>query len=73
MLLWLATGWLLFRHFHYDLPTATLASSPGGMSEVVSTVNQGGADVVIVTFVHLVRLSSIVVVVPVLVVVFFGS
>ncbi len=72
MLLWLVTGWLLLKLFHYDLPTAALASSPGGMSEIVSTANQGGADVVIVTFVHLVRLSSIVVVVPVLVAVFFG-
>jgi uncharacterized membrane protein AbrB (regulator of aidB expression) len=43
------------------------------MSEVVSTASQGGADVVIVTFIHLVRLSSIVVVVPVLVVLFFGG
>ncbi|MCA1737784.1 MAG: AbrB family transcriptional regulator, partial [Actinobacteria bacterium] len=73
MLLWLATGWLLFRIFQYDLPTAILASSPGGMSEVVSTASKGGADVVIVTFIHLVRLSSIVVVVPVLVVLFFGG
>lgn len=55
------------------LPTAALASSPGGMSEVVSTANQGGADMVIVTFVHLVRLNSIVIVVPVIVVVFFGG
>lgn len=72
MLLWLVTGWLLLRLFGFDLPTAALASSPGGMSEIVSTANQGGADVVTVTFVHLVRLSSIVVVVPLLVALFFG-
>ncbi len=72
LLLWLATGWLLLKLFGFDLPTAALASSPGGMSEIVSTANQGGADVVIVTFVHLIRLSSIVVVVPLLVALFFG-
>ncbi|HZG62369.1 MAG TPA: AbrB family transcriptional regulator [Rubrobacteraceae bacterium] len=72
MLLWLLTGWLLLKIFGFDLPTAALASSPGGMSEIVSTANQGGADVVIVTFVHLVRLSSIVVVVPLLVALLFG-
>ena len=72
MLLWFVTGWLLLRLFGFDLPTAALASSPGGMSEIVSTANQGGADVVVVTFVHLVRLSSIVVVVPLLVALFFG-
>jgi membrane AbrB-like protein len=72
MLLWLLTGWLLLKLFGFDLPTAALASSPGGMSEIVSTANQGGADVVIVTFVHLVRLSSIVVVVPLLVALLFG-
>lgn len=71
MLLWLVTGWLLLRLFGFDLPTAVLASSPGGMSEIVSTAHQGGADVVMVTFVHLVRLSSIVVVVPLLVALLF--
>jgi membrane AbrB-like protein len=72
MLLWLVAGWLLVKVFRYDLPTAALASSPGGMSEVVATANQAGADVVIVTFVHLVRLGTIIVVVPVLVTLFFG-
>lgn len=72
MLLWLVTGWLLVKLFDYDLPTAALASSPGGMSEVVSTAGQAGADEMVVTFVHLVRLSTVVVVVPVLVALFFG-
>jgi membrane AbrB-like protein len=72
MLLWLVAGWLLVKVFRYDLPTAALASSPGGMSEVVATANQAGADVVIVTFVHLVRLGTIIIVVPVLVTLFFG-
>lgn len=72
MLLWLATCWLLVKLFRYDLATAALASAPGGMSEIVSTAGGAGADEVVVTFVHLVRLSTIVIVVPVLVALFFG-
>jgi membrane AbrB-like protein len=72
MLLWLALGWLLVRLFRYDLSTATLASTPGGMSAVISTAGPAGADVVIVTFFHLMRLSTIIVVVPVLVALIFG-
>jgi membrane AbrB-like protein len=72
MLLWLAMGWLLVRFFRYSLPTATLASSPGGISAAISTAGQAGADVVIVTFTHLMRLSTIIVVVPVLVALVFG-
>jgi uncharacterized protein len=72
MLLWLALGWLLVRLFRYDLSTATLASTPGGMSAVISTAGPAGADVVIVTFFHLVRLSTIIVVVPVLVALIFS-
>lgn len=67
MLLWLAIGWLLARFFRYGLPTATLASSPGGMSTVISTAGEAGADTVIVTFIHLMRLSTIIIFVPVLV------
>jgi membrane AbrB-like protein len=72
MLLWLTLGWLLVRLFRYDLSTATLASTPGGMSAVISTAGPAGADVVIVTFFHLMRLSTIIVVVPVLVALIFG-
>jgi uncharacterized protein len=71
MFLWLGTGWLLAKAFRYDLPTSVLASTPGGLSEVVSTSGQTNADVVIVTFIHLVRLSTIIVVVPILVALVF--
>lgn len=71
MLLWLALGWLLVKLFRYDLSTAALASTPGGMSAVISTAGPAGADVVIVTFFHLMRLSTIIVVVPVLVAIIF--
>ncbi len=71
MLLWPLMSWMLVRLFGYDLATATLASTPGGLSGVVATASEAEADEVVVTFVHLVRLSTIVVVVPVLVALFF--
>jgi uncharacterized protein len=71
MLLWPLMSWMLARLFDYDLATATLASTPGGLSGVVATASEVEADEVVVTFVHLVRLSTIVVVVPVLVALFF--
>jgi membrane AbrB-like protein len=64
MLLWFLTSWLLVRFFHYDLSTSALASSPGGLSGVVPAAGEAGADEVVVTFIHLVRLSMIVAVVP---------
>ncbi|MDP8952576.1 MAG: AbrB family transcriptional regulator [Actinomycetota bacterium] len=73
MLLWFLMSWLLVRFFHYDLSTAALASSPGGLSGVVPAAGEAGADEVVVTFIHLVRLSVIVAVVPLVVVLFFGG
>jgi membrane AbrB-like protein len=72
MVLWFTMSWLLVRFFRYDLPTATLAPSPGAMSAVISTADEAGADTVVVTFIHLVRLNAVIVVVPVLVSLFFG-
>jgi uncharacterized membrane protein AbrB (regulator of aidB expression) len=62
---------MLVRLFGYDLVTAILASTPGGLSGVVATASEAEADEVVVTFVHLVRLSTIIVVVPILVALFF--
>lgn len=73
MLLWVAMSWLLVKLFHYDLATSALASSPGGLSGVIPAASDAKADKVVVTFVHLVRLSTIVVAVPVIVALFFGS
>ena len=72
MVLWFAMSWLLVRFFRYDLPTATLAPSPGAISAVVSTADEARADTVIVTFIHLVRLNAVIVVVPLLVTLFFS-
>ncbi len=73
MLLWFATGWMLVRLFRYDVPTSALASTPGGMSGIIATASSSGADEVVVTFIHLVRLSTIIVVVPILVALVFGG
>ena len=72
MVLWLVMSWLLVRFFKYDLPTATLGPSPGAISAVISTADEAGADPVVVTFIHLVRLNAVIIVVPVLVSLFFS-
>jgi membrane AbrB-like protein len=72
MLLWLATGWLLAKLFRYDISTSALASSPGGISGVIAA-SEAGADEVVVTFIHLLRLSLVIVVVPVFVALVFGG
>ncbi len=72
MLFWLAASWLLVRLSGYGLSTAALASTPGGISGVIPVAEEADADAVVVTFMHLVRLSTVVVVVPILVTVFFG-
>lgn len=67
LLLWVAASWGLARLFGYDSLTALFAAAPGGMSEVISTAGQSGADTVVVAFTHLVRLSAIIIFVPVLI------
>ena len=66
MVLWFAASWLFARLFSYDVPTAALASSPGGISGVIPAANQAGVGVAVVSFVQLLRLGTIVAVVPVL-------
>jgi len=73
LLLWLLLSWMLVKLFGYDLSTSALASSPGGISGVVPAADDVGADAVVVTFIHLVRLSTIVAVVPVIVALFFSG
>lgn len=70
LLMWLVMWWVLSRFFGYDLTTAAFATVPGGMSEVIAASSEAGADVVAVAFVHLLRLSAIVLVVPALIVQF---
>ena len=73
MLFWLVASWLLVKLSGYGLSTSALASTPGGISGVIPVAEETDADAVVVTFMHLVRLSTVVVVVPVLVTLFSGS
>ena len=72
MLFWLAASWLLVKLSGYGLSTSALASTPGGISGVIPAAEETGADAVVVTFMHLVRLSTVVVVVPTIITLFFG-
>ena len=71
MLFWLGTAWLLVKLSGYGLSTSALASTPGGLSGVIPAAEETDADAVVVTFMHLVRLSAIVVFVPIIVTAFF--
>ncbi|TCJ18086.1 hypothetical protein E0L93_06620 [Rubrobacter taiwanensis] len=67
MLLWISMSLLLARLFGQDNLTAAFAAAPGGMGEVIATASSAGANTVVVAFIHLVRLSTIIVVVPALI------
>jgi len=73
LVLWLLGSWLIIKLFNYDPLTAALAGSPGGISGVVPAANQAGADVAVVSFTQLIRLGTIVALVPVFVALFFGG
>ncbi len=64
MLLWPLLYLMLLRLFAYEGTTALLASAPGGMSEIVSSAPDAGADPTVVAFGHLVRLTAVIIVIP---------
>ena len=67
MLVWLVAGYLLVRVFGFDPRTASFASAPGGMGTLLSITGETGADLVKVAFIHLLRLSATILVVPLLI------
>ena len=73
MLVWLVAGYLLVRVFGFDPRTASFASAPGGMGTLLSITGETDADLVKVAFIHLLRLSATIVVVPLLVTTFFAG
>lgn len=73
MLVWLAAGYLLVRVFGFDPRTASFASAPGGMGTLLSITGETDADLVKVAFIHLLRLSATILVVPLLVAAFFAG
>jgi membrane AbrB-like protein len=64
MLLWTLAYFVLRRVFAYGAATALLASAPGGMSDIVSSAPEAGADLTLVAFGHLVRLTTVIVALP---------
>ena len=71
MVVWVLAGYVLVWVFGFDRRTATFASAPGGMGILLSIIGETDADLVTVAFTHLFRLSTTIVVVPVLAEVFF--
>jgi len=67
MLVWLVAGYLLVRVFGFDPRMASFASAPGGMGTLLSITGETGADLVKVAFIHLLRLSATILVVPLLI------
>jgi hypothetical protein len=73
MLVWLVAGYLLVRVFGFDPRTASFAAAPGGMATLISITGETDADLVKVAFIHLLRLSATILVVPLLVAAFFAG
>ena len=71
MVVWIVAGYLLVWLFGFDPQTATFASAPGGMGILLSIIGETDAYLVTVAFTHLLRLSTTIVVVPVLATAFF--
>jgi uncharacterized membrane protein AbrB (regulator of aidB expression) len=71
MVVWILAGYLLVWLFGFDSRTGTFASAPGGMGILLSIIGETDADLVTVAFTHLLRLSTTIVVVPVVAAAFF--
>jgi uncharacterized protein len=71
MVVWILAWYLLVWLFGFDSRTATFASAPGGMGILLSIIGETDADLVTVAFTHLLRLSTTIVVVPVVAATFF--
>jgi uncharacterized protein len=71
MVVWILAGYLLVWLFGFDPRTGTFASAPGGMGILLSIIGETDADLVTVAFTHLLRLSTTIVVVPVVAAAFF--
>jgi uncharacterized protein len=68
-----AIAWLLWWAGGIDPLTAFLAACPGGLAQMVSVSSEMGANSIIVTAVHLVRLASVLFVAPVIARVLSGN
>lgn len=59
-----AVAWVLFRLGALDAPTAFLAASPGGLSQMAALGSDTGANLPLVVAVHLLRVLAIFAVTP---------
>jgi uncharacterized protein len=71
MVVWVLAWYMLVWLFGFDPSTATFASAPGGMGILLSIIGETDADLVTVAFTHLLRLSTTIVVVPIVATAFF--
>ncbi len=60
----LAFGWLMAKLTGWDLVTTMFASSPGGMTEMTIAAYSMGADGPKVALLHLIRMVSVVSIIP---------
>lgn len=63
----LGLGWLLSRFTRLDVPTALMAASPGGLPAMASMSEELDVGAVVVASIHFVRLTTILLLVPLLV------
>lgn len=60
----LLLGWFIHRYTHWDIITCFLASSPGGLSQMVLIGEEMKADIVRITILQLVRILTILICIP---------
>lgn len=63
----LGLGWMLSHYTRLDLPTALMSAVPGGLPAMVSMAEDLEADATVVALLHFFRLTTILLVVPLLV------
>ena len=63
----IAMGWLLSRFSRLDIPTALMSATPGGLPAMASMSEELGIGAVVVATIHFFRLTTILLVVPLLV------
>ena len=63
----LALGWVLGRLTDLDMATALFCLTPGGVAEMVAAAQDTAADITVVAVLQLVRLTSVLLLAPVII------
>ena len=71
--LWLVAAHVLAKLAAYDRTSAMFSAAPGGMSELIAVAGSAGINTTVVAFTHLVRLGTVILVVPALVALFLSG